>query len=236
MLEFTSLTCHCNLSDVCRYLGYPSTPKEEIMEWITEVSQKLEQKAQYKAVYKVFSIEPREEGKDISLEGCTLTLTGKDIATLLEESHHCILMAVTLGREVDNWLRQLEICDMADAVIADACASSLVEEYCNYMEAEILATVKKSMGDIHFTDRFSAGYGDLPLEIQPLFCKTLNCEKQMGLTVSPSYIMSPQKSITAIIGIADSPQAMRIRGCGFCGRRDHCQYRKGGTTCGTSNL
>lgn len=228
--------CHCNHSDVIRYLGYTQKPEQETMDLIVSLSKTLEEKAQYREVYKIFPIEPSTEGEGIALAGCTLLLSGQDIAHLLEDSHHCILMAVTLGRGVDLWLRQLEIQDMSKAVIVDACASSLVEEYCNLVEAKIQETVKASMGDIHFTERFSAGYGDLPLEVQPLFCKTLNCEKQMGLTVSPTYIMSPQKSITAIIGIADKAQAMFIRGCDFCGRRDHCQYRKGGITCGTSNI
>jgi cobalamin-dependent methionine synthase I len=54
------------------------------------------------------------------------------------------------------------------------------------------------------TRRFSPGYGDLPLEFQKTVFLLLNPEKYIGLTLSESLLMTPIKSVSAIIGIHKS--------------------------------
>ena len=49
--------------------------------------------------------------------------------------------------------------------------------------------------------------------------------------LTESCLMTPQKSVTAIIGIADKPQRARIRGCAYCAMKDTCAFRKGGHSC-----
>jgi len=49
--------------------------------------------------------------------------------------------------------------------------------------------------------RFSPGYGDLPLSIQPQMISATNANKYLHISVNESLLMIPQKSITAIIGI-----------------------------------
>ena len=49
--------------------------------------------------------------------------------------------------------------------------------------------------------RFSAGYGDLPLELQADIFNLLKPEKQMGVFLSESFIMSPTKSVTAFVAL-----------------------------------
>ena len=51
--------------------------------------------------------------------------------------------------------------------------------------------------------RFSPGYGDLGLENQKGVFELLNPAKLIGLTLMDTLIMSPEKSVTAIIGIAE---------------------------------
>jgi len=48
--------------------------------------------------------------------------------------------------------------------------------------------------------RFSPGYGDLSLENQKLFFKALELEK-MGMKLTESLMMFPEKSVTAIAGV-----------------------------------
>ena len=49
--------------------------------------------------------------------------------------------------------------------------------------------------------RFSPGYGDLSLKTQSIFFRLLNCTQKIGLTLMDSFIMAPEKSITAFIGL-----------------------------------
>lgn len=216
------------LSDVYRYLGChrgepdPCT-QQQILQWEAY----LKAFAPPKMVTRTFPIVHTSAG--VQVENTTLVLPGADSQTLLAESHHCILMAVTLGQELERKLRELQLQDMAQAVILDACASSFVEEACNQLEEKLTSQLKNGF----FTDRFSPGYGDLPLSLQPLLCQVLQTSQKIGLSVDNRHIMRPGKSITAILGIANIPQPMKIKGCGVCRLRNSCTYRKGGITCGS---
>lgn len=213
--------------EVYRYLGYKgATPDEQTLNDIEFARNILEKEVKFKAVYKVFDIKKEE---DVKVLGTNLVLLGKDIKSLLLECERCVLMAVTLGQGVDNLLRKLQVTNLNQAIVTDFCASSMIEELCNQFEKQIRDKFDET---IFFTDRFSAGYGDLPLNIQRNFCDVLDAQKKAGLSVSNSGILIPRKSITAIIGLANTPQRMKIKGCGFCSFVKDCEYRKGGKTCG----
>ena len=117
---------------------------------------------------------------------------------------------------------------MAKAVLLNGCGSALVEQGCDAAEAEL----KARFPDFYLTDRFSPGYGDLPLTLQPSICAALNAQRRLGVTVTPSLLLNPSKTVTAFIGLSDRPQQARIRGCAFCAMRETCTLRKGGKHCG----
>jgi len=84
---------------------------------------------------------------------------------------------------------------------------------------------------MYLTDRFSPGYGDLPLEVQPALLEAAQAHR-IGVTAAPSLMMIPQKSVSALIGLSDRPQMARIRGCAFCRMNQTCTLRKAGKSCG----
>ena len=49
--------------------------------------------------------------------------------------------------------------------------------------------------------RFSPGYGDLPLEFQREIFRALDVPRRIGVSLGSSCLMSPSKSVTAIVGI-----------------------------------
>ena len=116
---------------------------------------------------------------------------------------------------------------MARAVMLDACGSALVESGCNAAEEELAARFPGR----YLTDRFSPGYGDLPLALQPAICAALDAGRRVGVQVTDSFLMNPSKSVTAVIGLSDRPQQARIRGCAYCSMRETCTLRKGGKSC-----
>lgn len=216
---------YINKEEVLRYLGFKNNEVDtETLNEMEKATKLLSENINYKTTYKVFDIDKSDE---IKLKGTSLVLEGIAIKKLLEDCDKCILMAVTLGQSADNIIRKLQLTSLSTAVVADFCASSMVENICNQFEEDI----KKQYENQFFTDRFSPGYGDLPLDIQAKFCTVLNTEKTVGINVSSSGIMLPRKSITAIIGIADKAQKMKIKGCKYCSLLKNCEYRKGGKTC-----
>ena len=78
----------------------------------------------------------------------------------------------------------------------------------------------------YLTDRFSPGYGDMPLAQTREICEVLGAQRAIGLTVSAGGVMIPRKSVTAILGISDVPVARRPAGCEGCAARETCALRR----------
>ena len=178
-----------------------------------------------KWVYRAFSIEHTAEG--VVLAGSGVTLCGTLAERMLRPCGAAVLLCCTLGMAFEQRVRALERRDMGEAAILDACGSAWVESGCDMAAAEIA----ERFAPQYLTDRFSPGYGDLPLSLQPSVLAALDAERRLGIHLSDSFLMTPGKSVTAVIGIADTPQPARVRGCGYCALRDGCEYRKGGKTC-----
>ena len=176
-------------------------------------------------VWRAFPLERTAAG--VALAGGGVTLTGTLAEKMLRSCGAAVLLCCTLGMAFERKVRALERRDMGGAVILDACGSAWVETGCDMAEREIASRLAPRF----LTDRFSPGYGDLPLSLQPSVLSALDAERRLGVHLSESFLMTPGKSVTAVLGVADTPQPARVRGCGFCAMRETCEYRKGGMTC-----
>ena len=114
----------------------------------------------------------------------------------LNKCKKAYVFAVTLGLDVDRLLNKYSLISPAKHFIFDALASSMAEAGTDKAE-EIIRGINVCY------PRFSPGYGDLPLEIQPGILKFLNADKLLGITINNALLMSPGKSVTAIMGIKD---------------------------------
>ena len=72
---------------------------------------------------------------------------------------------------------------------------------CDEINARILREAAKE-GLRGMRRRFSPGYGDLPLEMQREVCAVLNMPKEIGVSLTDTLLMTPSKSVTAIVGVA----------------------------------
>ena len=216
-----------DIAEALRYIGAGGSPSEELRRDMAEIAEKLKRAVQPRWAWRVFPIRHGPEG--IVLSGAGVTLTGESARRMLEQCGQAVLLVCTLGARFDAMLRAEQARDMAKAVMLDAAGSAWVEAGCGAAEEEIAARFP----DLFRTDRFSPGYGDLPLEIQPALCAALDAQRRVGVCVTNSLLLNPGKSVTAIVGLADRPQPQRIRGCAFCSLRESCTLRKRGETCGS---
>lgn len=148
--------------------------------------------------------------KFIQLEGTKVCFRGNHIHTHLSDCSACLLLAVTLGSQAEQIIRAEESRNMALAVMLDTAASVLADQYAD--QAEDFLRRKYGEEGLFLTKRFSPGYGDFPIEIQPDFLRLLFAEKTIGLTVSQTNILLPRKSITAVLGVADHPVTGKLAG------------------------
>lgn len=121
------------------------------------------------------------------LEGCTAAL----------------LLAVTLGPGVDAQIRRAGVGNIAAGVASDALGSALAEQAAEAAEAELRQWAARQ--GKYLTGRYSPGYGDWPLAVQPLLAAALDTARRAGLCVTENNLMTPRKSITAILGVSDHP-------------------------------
>ena len=93
-------------------------------------------------------------------------LAGEDVAKHLEGCTAALLLAVTLGPGVDAQIRRAGVGDIAAGVASDALGSALAEQAAEAAEAELRQWAARQ--GKYLTGRYSPGYGDWPLAVQPL--------------------------------------------------------------------
>ena len=110
-----------------------------------------------------------------------------------------IFFAATLGIELDRLISKYSVLSPATALLLEALGNERIEALCDCF-CEDMRVSREAFGEI-LRPRFSAGYGDLPLEYQRKIFTLLDPPSRIGLTLNDSYLMSPSKSVTALIGV-----------------------------------
>ena len=207
-------------NEVLRYLGGGhAVPPEALLDEIDRGGRQLLNAVTPKVTWHAFSL------SDFSLEGTRVHLSGQDIRRHLDGCTHCVLLAATLGLEAEQLIRRAQARDLSQAVILDGCASAAIECLCDQVEDYLRKKVEEQ-GQF-LTGRYSPGYGDLPLSLQPEFLRALNAQRQIGLTCNEQFLMFPRKSVTAVIGLSKTPVGGCSKtACDTCRMNSTCQFRK----------
>ena len=214
-------------AEVLRYLGHAGQaigPSLDVR--IDEISNRCERISIPGYMYQVFPIELVPDG--IGLVGTTLVLPGDEIRSHLEGARECAAMAVTLGLANERELRRLSLLNGLDGMIFDAAGSALVETVADACNAAIVAEAR-SRG-LYAKWRYSPGYGDLPLDLQSDIIRVLAADKRLGITATDSNLLIPAKSITAFVGLFETPQDDR-QSCANCNFAPYCDMKRRGTPC-----
>ncbi len=182
-------------AEAARYMGIRIAPDTMTAELLDRYEEIVRARLRPAYVFREAEIEFSVEG--IYLTGLAVPLMGKSIYKLLSGYTRAIVLAATVSAEADRLIREVSVTDMAAAVVADALCSAAIEQVCDRAEAEIFGDIPKEQR----TYRFSPGYGDLPIELQSDLLNYLNAQRRIGLSCTDSYLLTPTKSVTAIIGL-----------------------------------
>ena len=219
--------------EVLRYLGYAGQAvTTELDARIDEVVAHCLATCRPRGCVRVFDVSARGE-KDgapvVSLAGTALELRGRSIAEHLDGAVAVGVLAVTVGMGVEAELRRLSLTDPLAQVIFDAAGTAAVERAADAAEASVVALA--AARGLHAGSRFSPGYGDLPLSTQPTLLATLDAQRLLGIALSPELLMSPTKSVTAVVGLFERPRTDAHASCAGCPCRDFCVLLRAGSTC-----
>lgn len=203
--------------EILRYAGVRG-PVPELSALLDEVLAEAENCLSYKVCWQRLPLRKTECGLDL-----TFAETGsKTLERHLEGCSHILLFGATVGIGLDRLIARYGKTAPAKALLLQAIGAERVEALCNAFSRKIKQ--ETAAEGLHTTSRFSPGYGDLPLELQRDIFRTLNCSGKIGLTLNDSLIMSPSKSVTAIIGIG-KPCRDAATGCESCTKTD-CIHRR----------
>lgn len=128
------------------------------------------------------------------------TFRSMSLSKLLADSHEAVLMASTVGREItDRISSEVKMGNAALGVILDSTASQTADSVLDWMMDFINKTLRPECKKLT-KHRYSPGYGDLPLQNQAIIFEAISMDK-LGVILTPTYIMDPEKSVLAIAGI-----------------------------------
>lgn len=127
-------------------------------------------------------------------------IESRNLAELLVDSEEVALMASTIGGEIISRIEyEIQKENSFKAVIFDSTASQMADKTVAWVMDFINKSITKRAKELT-SFRYSPGYGDLDLKYQKVFFKELNLEK-LGINLTESYMMTPEKSVTAICGV-----------------------------------
>ncbi len=207
--------------EAVRYLGYGrNAADEKTLALIEDAFAKLERTISPKSVWRIFNLEQTEEGKNII---GNMEIESNSLSRNLKGCVKAVLFGATLGAGTDRLIARVSLSDMAEAVVFQSCAAVLLEEYCD--ERQLAIGVELEREGLYLRPRFSPGYGDFDITYQQPLMRMLDCAKTIGLTMTDSFMMTPTKSVTALIGASPVKERCPVAGCEACGKAD-CEYRR----------
>lgn len=176
--------------EILRYMGCRGGD-DEIEALIDRSLSLCSDKLTYRVCYREYDIQRSDGYIDL---GFAVTRS-RDLAKALDGCHGIVLFAATVGLELDRLIYKYSRTQPSVALCLQAIGAERIEALCNDFCA--------FLGERGFSTRprFSAGYGDLPLSLQRDIFACLECPRHIGLTLNDSLLMSPTKSVTAIVGI-----------------------------------
>ncbi len=121
----------------------------------------------------------------------------RNLAKNIGQSKEAFVFAVTLGHSADRMLSKLSRLSPAELFICDGICSAVAEGACDQAEKVIKGSLKCSK-------RFSPGYGDFDISVQKDVLTALNAQKLLGITLTNSNLMVPQKSVTAVMAVSEA--------------------------------
>ncbi len=159
------------------------------------------------------------------LEGTQITLKSEDINRYFIGVDMIAVQCVTIGSLVDKRIDYYAKASTIRMIVLDALANVYVEQIAD----ELSAQLKAKYSDKHMTIRYSAGYGDLSLDLQPQILLHLDATKRAGVCINNNNLMTPLKTITGFqgFGSCEQPVSFDCKSCTLkeCGS-DKCPRRK----------
>ena len=207
--------------EAVRYLGFGRREADEAtLRLVAAAFSQLEKAASPRIVWRVFDLKTAGEGR-LDIGG--MEVESRSLWKNMKGCCQAVVLGATLGSGVDLLMRRQSLTDMAAAVVTQACAAAMLEEYLDGEQEKIGRELERE--GKYLRPRFSPGYGDFSICHQGQLLAMLEAPKRIGLSMTDSSMLTPVKSVTAVIGVSAVKEPCHRKGCEACGKTD-CIYRR----------
>lgn len=204
-------------AQIIRYAGMSREGvPENVNELIEKSIKKLQEVVKYKACFLEVPVAISRGVVNFDL----FKVESKNLSVVLDNCTKAILICATLGPMVDVLVKRAEVSSKAEALILNSVAIAAIEQYMSVLNEHL----KKQYGNYKLRPRYSPGYGDVPLLVQKELLNILDTKRKIGVALSDSLLMTPSKSVSAIIGLGDEGCIHIDTDCELCSKRD-CEFR-----------
>lgn len=156
-------------------------------------------------------------GSRVFIEGSVI-FRSNIIAQLLGQCQKVAVFVLTIGSRLGDVVRQLSKDGlMVQAAVLDAIGSDAAETLAHVVQ-DIIAKQAEAEG-LGISLRFSPGYCDWRVSQQKMVFRAMNGDTA-GVRLTDGCVMTPQKSISGIIGIGPADKVESYNPCLTCKKRD----------------
>lgn len=209
---------------VCRYLGYTVDvdPSARISSLLDEYIERTRHLIEPSYSYLIKDIES-VEGSRSFIKG-PVVFESEAITRLLERCKRVAVFILTIGSRLEETVGQLADDNLiVEAYILDAIGSSVAESLADLVQEKIRNEARAQ--GLCISRRFSPGYCDWDISQQEMVFSALDGDSS-GVFLSEEFMMTPQKSISGIIGIGLCDSDMdSFNPCITCNKRN-CPGRR----------
>ena len=180
------------VTEILRYAGMQNCNDKEFYQKAQEIGNRCREVMTARLVYQRCLIQDIDADSVCFDNG--IILKGTLPAKYLKDCKAAILVLATVGQSVDRLIASCSVCSLAQGLLADAAGSAAVEATLDVF-CESIAKQES------LKPRISPGYGDFPLSNQVVLIECLQGAKNLGVYLNDSMLMTPCKSVSALIGI-----------------------------------
>ena len=165
---------------------------------------------------------------------CYCTLTKEELFAWIPQTAACradsfskaerfIVFVATIGIEMDRLMMKYAKLSPIKALLFQALGTERIETVCDiFCEKISLESAKEGLTTER---RYSPGYGNFSLTAQDNIFQILCPQKNIGVALTDSRMMSPTKSVSAVIPLIKSGATTDENRCKTCGMQG-CEYKR----------
>ncbi len=206
--------------EVLRYLGCGKNCDEStLVKTADELSGKIKDSMMCIACYDTVTVEVSGNTVDFGF----MHVESKSLSKNLKDCSAAYIFAATIGFAADRIIQKYSLISPLYAMAAQAAGAAAIEAWCDLLCARLEENSRAE--HMYMRPRFSPGYGDFALERQREIFSFLDCARKAGIKLTDSLLMTPSKSVSAVIGLSKIDSGCAKQGCEMCAKAD-CVFRR----------